>query len=331
MDFAEGSSIISAASQAADGKAHHRAGRCRREMQGIVGLDLTQIRYFLAVSRTLNFTRAAEACNVSQPALTRSIQRLEEELGGSLILRERALTQLSELGRAMLPMLQAAHDAAEAVQVRAAEHRRGLDAAPLRLGLAPGLPGEPLASVLREVAARIEGLQLTLRRREEEALAEDLLGGELDVALLPGGTHLPDRLNRWPLWPQRVAVLLPADHPMAVQETIPAETLRGERVVGVTDRPGAAASLARLGAEHGVTLAPTHRAGCYAEAALLVALGLGICLAPSDLAVPAGVVSRPLASPTLGQPVLLSAPAGRPMNRAVGAFVKLFRARGWET
>ena len=50
-------------------------------------MDLTQIRYFLALARTLNFTRAAEACNVTQPALTRSIQRLEEELGGPLLLR----------------------------------------------------------------------------------------------------------------------------------------------------------------------------------------------------------------------------------------------------
>ena len=55
-------------------------------------MDLTQIRYFLALAQTLNFTRAAEACHVIQPALTKSIQRLEEELGGPLLLRERALT-----------------------------------------------------------------------------------------------------------------------------------------------------------------------------------------------------------------------------------------------
>jgi len=48
-----------------------------------------QIRYFLAVSRTLNFTRAAEECGVSQPSLTRAIQTLEAELGGELFKRER--------------------------------------------------------------------------------------------------------------------------------------------------------------------------------------------------------------------------------------------------
>ncbi len=46
-------------------------------------MEMHQVRYFLAVSRTLNFTRAAEDCNVSQPALTRAIQQLEQELAGS--------------------------------------------------------------------------------------------------------------------------------------------------------------------------------------------------------------------------------------------------------
>lgn len=52
-------------------------------------MELHEIRYFLALSRTLNFTRAAEACHVSQPALTRAIQKMEDELGGLLFARER--------------------------------------------------------------------------------------------------------------------------------------------------------------------------------------------------------------------------------------------------
>ena len=60
-------------------------------------MELQQIRYFLALARLLNFTRAAEQCNVTQPALTRAIQKLELELGGILIHREHQLTQLSDL------------------------------------------------------------------------------------------------------------------------------------------------------------------------------------------------------------------------------------------
>ena len=61
-------------------------------------LELYQIRYFLALCETLNFARAAERCGVSSPSLTRSVQKLEQELGGLLIRRERRLTHLTELG-----------------------------------------------------------------------------------------------------------------------------------------------------------------------------------------------------------------------------------------
>ena len=67
---------------------------------------MQQVRYSWRWPKTLNFTRAAEHCNVSQPALTCAIQQLEHELGGPLFHRERGNTHLSELGRMMLPYLQ---------------------------------------------------------------------------------------------------------------------------------------------------------------------------------------------------------------------------------
>src|SRR6266542_4007150 len=60
-------------------------------------VEMHQIRYFLAVAKELNFTRAAERCNVAQPSLTRAIKLLEEELGGPLFHRERARTHLIDL------------------------------------------------------------------------------------------------------------------------------------------------------------------------------------------------------------------------------------------
>ena len=69
-------------------------------------MEMHQVRYFLAVCELLNFTRAAERCNVSQPALTRAVKKLEDELGGPLFRRERNLTHLSDLGRMMKPHLE---------------------------------------------------------------------------------------------------------------------------------------------------------------------------------------------------------------------------------
>ncbi|WP_281058993.1 MULTISPECIES: LysR family transcriptional regulator [unclassified Mesorhizobium] len=60
-------------------------------------MEISQFRYFLAVAKELNFTRAAEQCNVTQPALSRAIKLLED--GGPLFHRERRFTHLTELGR----------------------------------------------------------------------------------------------------------------------------------------------------------------------------------------------------------------------------------------
>jgi len=68
-------------------------------------MEMHQVRCFLAVADQLNFTKAAEKCNVSQPSLTRAIKLLEEELGGVLFHRERANTHLSEPGKMLAPHL----------------------------------------------------------------------------------------------------------------------------------------------------------------------------------------------------------------------------------
>ena len=58
-------------------------------------MELTEIRYFLAVCETLNFSRAADHCHVTQPALSRAVQKLELELGSQLFCRDKARVQLT--------------------------------------------------------------------------------------------------------------------------------------------------------------------------------------------------------------------------------------------
>ena len=62
-------------------------------------MDLNQIRYFLNLAQSLNFTEAARQSGVSQPSLTRAIQRLEEELGAPLLYRDGKDSRLTALGR----------------------------------------------------------------------------------------------------------------------------------------------------------------------------------------------------------------------------------------
>src|SRR5271169_4596752 len=97
-------------------------------------MEMQQVRYFLAVTRTLNFTRAAKECNVSQPSLTHAVRLLEEELGGDLFRRERPHVQLTELGQRMLPLLQQCYDSALSARSLASLIKSG-DTGSLRIAL----------------------------------------------------------------------------------------------------------------------------------------------------------------------------------------------------
>jgi LysR family hydrogen peroxide-inducible transcriptional activator len=97
-------------------------------------VELHEIRYFLARSQTLNFTKAAESCHVSQPALTRAIQKMEDELGGLLFSRERGNTHLTELGRMLKPHLEEVVTRTQAAKETASRFLR-LEGAHLSLGV----------------------------------------------------------------------------------------------------------------------------------------------------------------------------------------------------
>ena len=75
-------------------------------------MEMHQVRYFLATVSELNFTKAADRCNVTQPSLTRAIKQLEDELGGDLFRRERPQAQLTELGQRMYPLLKQCYESA---------------------------------------------------------------------------------------------------------------------------------------------------------------------------------------------------------------------------
>ena len=290
-------------------------------------MDLTQIRYFLALARTLNFTRAAEACNVTQPALTKSIQRLEDELGGPLLLRERSLTQLTPLGQAMLPLLEQTHVAAE----RAKEHAAGLKlqtASPLRVGFVPDAPTPPFAPLFAELAARLPGFELSLAETGPAGLFDALLHGTLDAAVVTGTTALPDRLNRWALFTDAMVLLVPSGHALAGTDPIRRDALDGATVICRAPDCAVASLLARDG--NGGFPAIRHQADTPGRVADLVRAGLGVGFS-TELAAPVeGLHRKPLAW-RAAHDVLLVAVAGRPFTRAADAFIKLARARAWQS
>ncbi|MBV9735818.1 MAG: LysR family transcriptional regulator [Acidisphaera sp.] len=286
-------------------------------------MELHQVRYFAALCQTLNFTRAAEACNVTQPALTRAIQRLEHELGGPLLYRERNLTQLTELGRVMRPHLEAMLEAAEAAR-QAARAQAGSEPASIRVGLGPAIAASHVAGAMRGLVRLYPDLSVHFEEGGTAALVEAMLSDMLDCALLAEDAALPERLNRWKLAEEACTVVLPADHALASRQGLTADDLAGETLL-FGERCGGFAH--RLQALCGERFGRRQCGGSWVQMLDLVRAGLGLALLPDGLDIAGHLATRPLLEPRLTRTVVLALVAGRRHGAAVANLVKLCRAR----
>lgn len=291
-------------------------------------MEFNQVRYFLTLADTLNFTRAAASCNVTQPALTRAIQKLEDELGGLLFYRERNLTQLTELGQLMHPFLEQASLAAQSARAQALAFKRR-ETAPLRLGLEESIPAAILTPVLGELAARIKGFELAMRQHPGGEICRAVLENALDAGLVVGVDRIPERLNRWTLYREGLVVLCPPAHRFAVLGEVTLAALAEERILR-RDTPDDSmdAAIEALAARQGVTLMVQHSGSREDYLHEMVKASLGVAIAAERQPVPAGLVARRLADEP-SRVVVLVAAAGRQHGPSVAAFLKLMRARDW--
>jgi DNA-binding transcriptional LysR family regulator len=289
-------------------------------------MELHQIRYFVAVSRLLNFTRAAEHSEVSQPALTKAIQKLEFAMGGELVHRERQRTQLTELGKLILPMMEnivAQVDQAKAVS---REYQRK-DNAPLKIGLTSCVSANLLVSSLAEVSRFVPGLRIDLIEEPQHRLVEMIYQGEINAALTGAADPLPERIDQWVLFDERLLVLAAPDHRLAEFDSIPAARLaeaawlekQGCSMVSMFERLGVSADQIRI----------AHRGRHEGQLQYLVEAGLGVMLVAEHAPRLPSLVARPIEGNALRQTIRLIVIAGRQYSPAQGAFIKILRGRDW--
>jgi DNA-binding transcriptional LysR family regulator len=290
-------------------------------------MEMHQVRYFLAVSRTLNFTKAAEECNVAQPSLTRAVQKLEEELGGPLFHRERANTHLTELGRLMMPHLEQTFAAAQAAKALATSVRKG-DVAPLRLAIDTTVSVSPVIEILSNLRRSIDGMELTLGSGTRRAVIEDALDGDYDLIVASQAGEPPDRMRTWVLFREHCNVVVREDHRFAKLETVSLSDLDGEALVERIDcclAPGFKEACRAAG----VTLELRHRAAGEEQLQRMVLAGFGLGVIPPTIALAHGLVGVPLKGDGTAREVVLGTVPGRRFSVAADAFMKVARSRDW--
>lgn len=290
-------------------------------------MEMHQVRYFLAVARLLNFTRAAEECNVTQPSLTRAIQKLEDEFGGLLFRRERARTHLTDLGREMLPHLQRTYEAAQAAKAVAKGIGKA-QIAPLTLGVADGIRAPQLDLVLRELGEGMPGLRLSLEGGASAALVARALEGAIDLLIVERPAELPERVEPWPLYALPYLVLLDAAHSLAANDNLLLADLDGQAWIEVANDGAERFRLVCEGS--GVAPAWRHKVDDHAQLQRLVAAGLGCGLVPRGVALLDSLVTRLVADAALEGEVILATVSGRRRSAATEAFMRCARARAWQ-
>lgn len=284
-----------------------------------------QVRYFLAMARELNFTRAAEECNVTQPSLTRAIQKLEEELGGPLFRRERSRTHLTDLGRLMLPHLDRTFEAAQAAK----ELARGVgkaQVAPLALGVAATVESATLDVILAELAQGLPGFELSVTTGSSDELLEMAMAGTIDLLISEVPEEAPDRLDSWPLFEHVYHMVARADHPLAAHKAPRLEDARSEHWIDIGD---GCAHLRMAAREAGFEPEIRHRAADVAHLTRMISAGLGSGFVPGPRA-DARLSSIRFVDAAVARAVVLAAVGGRRRSIAADAFVRASRAAGWE-
>jgi LysR family hydrogen peroxide-inducible transcriptional activator len=192
-------------------------------------MEMHQLRYFQAVARTGNFSRAARECHVSQPSLSQQILKLEDELGETLFFRNQQGATMTPAGLLFRPF-------ADRILADAEEARRRVsEVGPvvrgkLVLGALPTIAPFMVPELVTSFMAQYPEAEVTVQEDVTLRLVAGIEAGEIDVALLslPVATGTLEKLE---LMEEPLLLALPSGHHRAADETVRMEEVTGEKFI----------------------------------------------------------------------------------------------------
>jgi len=192
-------------------------------------VTLKQLRYFDALARELHFGRAADACSVTQPALSMQIHELEQNLGLALVERTRSGVQLTGKGQEIA--VRCARILGDVRDLVAhAQHSNRILAGTLRLGVIPSVAPYLLPPLLPLLRESYPDLELHVRETQTHVLTDELLAGKLDVLLLA----LPLKnaeLTNLKLFEDKFQLAVPKDRKLSGRVRATKELIEHERLL----------------------------------------------------------------------------------------------------
>ena len=290
-------------------------------------MEMHQVRYFLAVARTLNFTRAADECNVTQPSLTRAIKQLEAELGGDLFRRERPAAQLTELGQRMHPLLKQCYEAAIGARSLASAFKSG-EVGALRIALTDSVDLSLLIPFLNQIKRQFNRLEFRFLRGSSSEVTEFLKKGEAELGIAAELDEEWERLDTWPLFTEDFQLVLSKHHPLAERDKIDLEDLRSEPLLSRRYCEHADRLSATL-REHGLDVEHSHEISSERDLIELVEAEIGVAVVPDTSPIPQSLKRTPVEGLDARRTIHLYGVAGRERSAVASAIMRMLRGADW--
>jgi len=283
-------------------------------------MDFKQLRAFLTVADTGNVTRAAELLNLVQPAVSRQLRLLEEDLGADLFERERHGMALTDAGRALMGYARRAMLELDRAKVEIGGAAGGISGL-VTVGLLPSTCDLLAGPLVSAVAAAHPGIRLRIAMGYAGTLAQWLEAGEVDAALLYGVERMVNMQTR-PLIEEALWVVGPRSATLRRNRPIRLASLAGKPMILPSPPHGIRTLVDHACAVSGVELTIAAETNAMSVQRSLALGGHGLTILPANAV--ADDLQRelaraaPLTDPEITRTIVLALPA----NRVVGKHVQ---------
>jgi DNA-binding transcriptional LysR family regulator len=243
-------------------------------------MDIQQLKNFLVLCDTLNFRKAAEQISIVQPALSRQVQLLENELGALLFNRNKRTVSLTEAGVFFQKEASRILHDLEKTMVRTAQLHKG-EAGEIKVTHASSAMNSVVPSFLVKVKDKWPQLKTIVQEASNFQQVEMLLARKTDLAVAPNIT-LPAEMNSKILYKENFVLILPGNHPLSKKRLTDLSVLKNETFILPQRSTGTGYVEAILQICQGFGFKPkvAHESAHAAGVLRLVEAGLGISIEP---------------------------------------------------
>ena len=271
-------------------------------------MDLNQVRYFLNLAESLNFTEAARVSGISQPSLTKAIQRLEDEFGGPVLYRDGKDTRLTALGRDLIVEFMRIQSALENI-TELAENSVAGRSRKINIGVASTIAPRVFAKFWALVLKELPEVELLLHPLNPGEAEAEVLSGKYDMCLLTNPPEPNFKLTIQPLFQERLRLALASHHPLAGTDEITPEQMMEQPYI---DRMHCEfrTQLIKHFMDRNIVMRPRFQSEREDWVQQMVAQGAGVCSLPEHSAIVDGIVLRAVKGLTLSRNISMVAVSG---------------------